>query len=100
MPEYIYGCGKDKTHDRVMIAHALKDNPIVECSTCGAPMKRVPQPFRFGRAAIDILYDWSEENLRRYKARKRGFNTPRFSPNRINTPDETPFSTKEIRRNK
>jgi hypothetical protein len=98
MPEYVYGCSKDKTHERVTVVHRFGDNPLIECTSCRAPMQRIPQAFRFGRAAITIYYDWCEENWRRLKARKNGKNAPRFSPDKINTPDATPLKPKSIRR--
>ena len=87
MPDYVHGCPQNREHPRQEIVHGMKEDPIITCTVCKSVMQRIPQPFRFALSAFEILGDWSKENLRRYKLRKRGYNVPRFSPDHVNRPD-------------
>lgn len=87
MPSYIYACKENKKHPRKEVTHGMKEDPVIICDECGSKMSRVPQSFRFYMSPFEILADWSDENWRRHKARKkRGSRTPRFSPDKINRP--------------
>jgi hypothetical protein len=81
MPLYEYRCSKDKTHQHVDIVHGMGEVVRVFCQECRAEMMRVYTPFRINISALGILYDWMDENYRRYRT-----NTPRFSPDHVNRP--------------
>lgn len=94
MPSYVYACPKSKRHPRKEVTHGMNDDPVIQCEACGAKMRRVPQPFRFYMSPVQVLYDWSDENYRRYRARKAGKRAPRFSPDHVNSP--TPLAGKDF----
>lgn len=86
MPIYVYACPKSRKHPRKDITHGIKEDPVIQCDACGTRMQRVPQSFRFYMSPVQVLYDWSDENYRRYRARKAGKRAPRFSPEQVNSP--------------
>lgn len=65
MPEYIYGCDKNKDHPRVNVIHGVSTIVELECQVCHAGMHRIPQPFLYGLSPYEILRDWSERNWSR-----------------------------------
>lgn len=64
MPRYVYACPSDPAHPREEVIHGMVEIVRVSCAKCGATMHRVPQPFRWGRAGIDIIIDRLEEKQR------------------------------------
>jgi hypothetical protein len=69
VPEYLYGCDKDKTHPRVTIVHGMLDNPMLECEVCHARMHRIPQRFLWGVDPLSVLLEWGGRN---WSHKKRG----------------------------
>jgi len=86
MPTYVYGCDKNKDHEKKEVVHKMSEDPEVKCEECGSKMHKVPQPMRFYFSPFDVLTSWSEENWRLAKARSRGHKAPRFSPDKVNMP--------------
>ena len=72
MPMYVYGCNKDKTHQRVETAHGV--NEIVEmwCPDCGAQMHRIPQAFSYYLNPAMVLYDKLDDQYRQWRAKRKG----------------------------
>lgn len=100
MPEYVYGCPQSREHPRKEVTHGINENPVIQCEACGSVMRRIPQPFRFSLSPIEILISHSEENLRRYKGRMRGYKMPRFSPhvvNRLEPVKGRDFETRKVK---
>lgn len=84
MPIYVYGCNQDRSHPRKEVTHGMKESPAVKCVECGSKMHKVPQPMRFHMSGV--LLNWMDENYTRYRARKKGYNKPRFSPDNVMQP--------------
>ena len=73
-------CEHTETVCRSVIA-----GPPTDLIHCGAPMVRqykTIMTMAFNPA--DILVSWSEENYARMRARKRGEQAPRYSPDHVN----------------
>lgn len=83
MPIYIYGCDENREHPRVEVAHGVNESPSYTCRECGAGMHRIPQPFRFGMQAGQIIVDWLEDNYRRKRAGK-----PLVNKYKVTRPDK------------
>lgn len=99
MPLYVYAC-PNKDIESELIAHSMFANVVVVCPSCAEIMHRVPQAFGVNIDPFTVLADWSEENMIRYKKRKRGYNAPRYSPNRVNRPEGIPGRDSNFRRRK
>jgi len=83
MPQYVYLCQNKHVEE---ITHSIKIDPVVFCGDCAEPMHRVPMGGAgWMNAPFDILADWSEVNLKRWREKK-----PRFSPDQVNSPDGRP----------
>lgn len=70
MPVYVYAC-KDKTHPRMQFEHGIREDPVILCLKCKQRMHRVPQPFRFGMSATDVLYEHMDKKYREWRTRRR-----------------------------
>lgn len=68
MPRYVYRCDNDH---RIEVEHGMLTFIEVYCWECNKKMSRVPQPFRFGFAAIDVLYDKMDREWREWRARDK-----------------------------
>jgi hypothetical protein len=88
MPTYVYGCDENKEHPRKEVIHSMAASPTVICGHdgCTSTMHRVPQSMRFYLNPHDVHINWMDENYHRYRARKKGWNRPRFSPEQVNQP--------------
>jgi len=81
MRTYVYGCG-DQKHMRVEICHAMGENPVINCPTCGKKCHRIPQQLRgFYQKPEETLIEWVDDNYRRKRAGK-----PLHSPDLVKRP--------------
>lgn len=69
--QYVYGCSQDKTHPRYEVSHGMLEVIRVACQKCGAPMHKVPQPFRWGQAPGLVLVETLEERYRKNTHRRK-----------------------------
>lgn len=71
-----------------LIAHMRDGAPAeIDCPACSGVMIRKYRPVKaVAFSAFEILTDHHIENFNRHKARARGQNVPRFSPDKINRP--------------
>jgi hypothetical protein len=82
---YVYAC-QNKSHPRVEVRHSMKEDPIIKCSVCHKPMHRVPQVFRLGFNAQEILIDWLDNNYRIMRAHPKDYRRWLVSPYRVKRP--------------
>lgn len=66
MPLYVYSC---KARHRYLVVHGMNEAVEIHCGECAEQMQRVPQTFRWGRNAGQVLLDYMEERWRESKAR-------------------------------
>jgi len=85
MATYIYAC-QNKTHPRKEVQHSMKADPVILCGVCKRPMFRVPQPFRFGFNATEILVDYLDHNYRIMRAHPKDYRRRMFSPDLVKRP--------------
>lgn len=71
MPVYVYGCDEDKGHERVEVAHGMGESVTMFCQVCGAGMHRVPQAFRWGRSAWDVLAEKMDKKYTAWREMRR-----------------------------
>lgn len=69
MPTYVYAC-PDPSHSRKEVIHSIDTDPVVECETCKAAMRRVPQPFRWYMDPAGVLLDHMDDKYRQWRERK------------------------------
>lgn len=67
---YVYGCSQDKTHPRSEVVHGMTESARLFCQTCGAEMRKVPQPFMWGRRPFDVLLAGLEEKYEKNHYRR------------------------------
>lgn len=67
MPVYVYRC--DRKHQREITQSIGELDEAIICH-CGHPMHRVPQAFRWGNSAWDILYNHLDMQYRAMRGRK------------------------------
>ena len=82
---YIYAC-KNKAHPRKEVRHSMKEEPVILCDVCKKPMHRVPQPFRLGFNATEILVDWLDNNYRIMRGHPKDWRRRLFSPDLVKRP--------------
>lgn len=68
MPVYIYRCKRGHTREIVQSIASL-DQETIYCHH-GHPMHRVPQRFRWGKSAWDVLYNHLDNEYRKMRGRK------------------------------
>jgi hypothetical protein len=68
--KYVYGCSQDKAHPRMELVHGMMDLVRVACGACGAEMKRIPQPFTWGRRPFEVLHEHLENKYRKDRYRR------------------------------
>lgn len=96
MARYDYKCKDCKTIREVI--HPMAEDPVVICTVCGGTMRRKPTaPKAIALNATDVLVSWMDENYRRYRARKQGFNAPPFSPDLVKRPEGIPGRDRKTR---
>lgn len=73
MPVYVYACMIDREHPRKEISAMISqldqlDEEGVFCDECNGLMNRIPQPFDFGFSPGEVLTEWMDDNLRKYRS--------------------------------
>lgn len=72
--------------------------PAVKCDKCGSSMHKIPQPMRYYMNPETLHLDYLCENYDRMRARKKGYNRPSFSPDKVMRPQGIKQKDFETRR--
>jgi hypothetical protein len=68
MPLYVYSCpSKHRWH----VVHGFHDKVEIFCGECYERMHRVPQTFRWGRNAGQVLLDYMDDQYRKARLRSQ-----------------------------
>ena len=85
MAAYTFVCPNCK--ESITVTRMMQDGPPKDLEHCGQPMVRKYRPIRtIAFSPFEVQTDWMIENYNRYRARKKGKQAPRFSPDTINRP--------------
>ena len=71
MPMYVYGCPGEPAHPRQDVAHRIGDDAVLYCQKCGKRLERVPQGFRWGRSAWDVLAEQMDKKYMAWREKRK-----------------------------
>ena len=71
MARYVYGCSKNKGHERTEVVHSMGEDPTILCDECGAEMRRVPQAFQWYMNPGMVLLDQMDQEFGEWKRNHR-----------------------------
>jgi hypothetical protein len=64
----------------------MNENPVIKCDVCGRTMHRIPQVFRLGFNATEVLLEYMDHNYRIMRKHPKDYRRRMFSPDLVKRP--------------